>query len=67
MINVSEFFYFKGVYMKPRKYFNLVLPIEVYRELKKTAYETGQSMGGLMRQGIDLVLKNKCEDKKNEN
>lgn len=50
-------FYGRGI-MKQRKYFNMVLPVEVYRELKKAAYESGQSMGGLMRQGIDIVLKN---------
>ncbi len=47
--------------MKSRKFFSMVLPVEVYQELRKTAFETDRSMSGIIRQGIDIVLrKPKC-------
>ena len=41
------------------RFFNLLLPYSQYEELKNLSIKTEQSVAQIVRQGIDLVLKNK--------
>ena len=50
----------------PCKMFSVVLPFSVYERLKVVAKESETSVGGLLREGANLLLKNndcKCSEK----
>lgn len=53
--------------MNPSKTFNLILPFSMYRELKRVSVKREKPVAELIRQGIDLVLKNIREGKGDEN
>ena len=54
--------------MRPIKFFNFALPYEMYEKLRRLSIESEKPIAEIVRQGIDLVLKNlscKCEGAKN--
>lgn len=55
--------------MGATKFFNMMLPFETYQDLKRISIRQERPISAIIRQGIDLVLKNpscKCEDKRND-
>ena len=48
---------------EPCKMFSVVMPFKTYERLKAMAKDRDTSVGGLLRQGADLVLRNKSGSK----
>ncbi len=42
--------------MKPQKFFNFVLPFDIYQELKQLSMDKGESIAALVRQSIGMLL-----------
>ncbi len=52
--------------MRPVKFFNFVMPYEVYQELKTISIKRETPIAEIVREGINRILKNpscKCETK----
>ena len=49
------------------RFYSFLIPIKQHEKLITLGRETGLPLAKLIRQGIDLVLKNKGGDKSNEN
>lgn len=56
------------VMKQAHRFFNLLLPYSQYEDLKNLSIKTEKSIAQIIREGVDIVLKNpsrKCEDVKN--
>lgn len=49
--------------VEPCKMFSVVLPFSVYEKLKAISRERETSIGRLLREGADLLLKGKADEK----
>lgn len=52
---------------EPCKMFSVVMPFSVYERLKAMSKEREISVGGLLREGVNLLLKGKVLDGQTKN
>ncbi len=45
--------------MKPQKFFNFVLPFDIYQQLKQLSMDRDESIAALIRESIDLLFDKK--------